>query len=194
MADRLYLSFWLKNHNPLGMHRHFAAALRRFPFSTQVQQGYFRVSAVDNSEPALLEHVYDLPAQIEDLFEDMEKWRSADCCFEVESFWDLWQEQPEGWRLVPTRVNLFFYGPEYPSERGESIRIDVGLESMFLPEAVEATPGLSYFQSNIKSLLRLNAELTNALPLEERLLWSESPLNLSDRLRWMMMGDSGAAN
>lgn len=189
MADRLYLSLWLSNPSALGMHRHFASALRKFPFSTQAPQSYFRVSAVDPTEPALLEQVHELPAQLEELLEDMEKWRSTDICFELECFWDLWQIDPDGWRLKPARVNLFFYGPEYPSDNAESIRAELGIESLFLPEdTVESN--LFYFQSNIKSLLRLNAEWSQALALRDRRLWSESPANLMERLQWISQSTS----
>jgi hypothetical protein len=185
MADRLYLSLWLENHSALAMHRNFAVALRKFPFSTQAPQCYFRVSAVDPSEPALLEQVYKLPEQLEEIVEDMEKWRSTDSCFEIEGFWDLWQALPEGWRLVPSRVNLFFYGPDYPTELGESIRFELGIEPLFVPEPNQSAETLHFYQSNIKSLLRLTGDAANSLRLADRKLWSESPQSLADRLRWL---------
>ena len=194
MSDRLYLSMWLENHSALGMHRKFQTALARFPFSTQAPQVYLRVSAVDSAEPALLEQVYQLPQQQEELFADLEKWRSADVSFEVEGFWDLWMELPEGWRLKPNRINLHFYGPEYPSEPGEAIRIELGIESLLLP-SIEQDPGtLHYFQSNIKSLLRLGAEWGSALALKDRKLWSEAGGNLSERLQWLAASGSTHAN
>jgi len=190
MADRLYLSLWLERHSAMNMHRNFAVALRNFPFSTQSPQCYFRVSAVDPTEPALLEQVYELPTQFKVLTDDMEKWRSSDICFEVEAFWDLWQNLPEGWRLKPTRVNLFFFGPEYPSERNESILAELGIESLFLPLDSDDASILHYYQSNIKSLLRLNAEWSDAVAVKDRRLWSESPQNLMERLQWIAQASS----
>lgn len=194
MADRLYLSLWLENHSALAMHRNFAVALRKFPFSTQAPQCYFRVSAVDPSEPALLEQVYKLPEQLEEIVEDMEKWRSADACFELEAFWDLWQEKPEGWRLVPGRVNLFFYGPDYPTELGETIRYELGIEAQFIPDKDQPAEVLNFFQSNIKSLLRLSADAASALRLADRKLWSEAPQNLAERLRFLSDSSSTLRN
>ena len=185
MADRLYLSLWLENHSALGMHRKFAAALSRVPFSTQFPQAYLRITAVDPTEPALLEQVFVVPSQLPELFEAMEKWRASDSCFEVEAFWDLYQERPEGWRLTPTRVNLFFFGPEYPSDLGESIRADLGLESLYLPLETPISANLHYYQSNIKSLLRLNADLSLVLRSKDRRLWSESGDAFLERLKWI---------
>lgn len=185
MADRLYLSLWLENHSALGMHRKFSSALSRFPFSTQFPQAYLRISAVDPTEPALVEQVFVVPAQLPDLFEAMEKWRATDSCFEVEAFWDLYQERPEGWRLTPTRVNLFFFGPEYPTDFGESIRAELGLESRFLPVNTEDSAELRYYQSNIKSLLRLNSDWSLVLRLKDRRLWSESGDSFLKRLQWI---------
>lgn len=185
MADRLYLSLWLENHSALGMHRKFAAALSRFPFSTQFPQAYLRITAVDPTEPALLEQVFVVPAQLPELFEAMEKWRATDSCFEVEAFWDLYQQRPEGWRLTPTRVNLFFFGPDYPNDFGESIRAELGLESLFLPIESQSVANLHYYQSNIRSLLRLNADFSLVLRLKDRRLWSESGDSFLERLKWI---------
>lgn len=185
MADRLYLSVWLEKHSTLGMHRHFSSALRSFPFSTQSSEAYLRVSAVDPSEPALLEQVFKLPDQLEDVFDAMEKWRASDISFEVEGFWDLWQELPEGWQLKPARVQLFFYGPDFPSEFGESARAELGIESLFLPAAIDTIKDLHFYQSNLKSLLRLNGDWSTKLRLKQRKLWSDSSEDLSERLQWI---------
>jgi hypothetical protein len=185
MADRLYLSLWLENHSPLGMHRHFSTAIRKFPFSTQSSEVYLRVSAVDPAEPALLEQVFKLPEQLEDIFDAIEKWRSSDIAFELEGFWDLWQELPEGWQLKPSRVQLFFFGPDFPSEFGESIRAELGIELLFLPAALDTTKDIHFYQSNLKSLLRLNGDWSTSLRLKQRKLWSDSSEDLSQRLQWM---------
>lgn len=167
------------------MHRKFASALSRFPFSTQFPQAYLRISAVDPTEPALVEQVFVVPAELPELFEAMEKWRASDSCFEIEAFWDLYQQRPEGWRLTPTRVNLFFFGPEYPNDLGESIRAELGLESLFLPVGTDDNANLHYYQSNIKSLLRLNSDWSLVLRFKDRRLWSESGESFLKRLHWI---------
>jgi hypothetical protein len=184
MSDRLYLSLWLEKHSALGMHRRFAAAVRRFPFSTQSSQCYLRVGVVDPTEPALLEQTYAVPAEIEEMLTDCEKYTASDSSFEIECYWDLWQELPEGWRLKPCRVNLFFLGPDFPTDMGESIRAELGLEIAYIPGPDQAVKDLHYYQSNIKSLLKLNSDWNAALRVEKSRLWSEAPGNLSERLKW----------
>jgi len=166
------------------MHRHFSTALSKFPFSTQASQVYLRVAAADPTEPALFEHVYKAPDQLEDIFEDMEKWKSPDACFELEGSWDLWQQTTDGWQLKPSRVNLFFFGPDYSSDLNEAIRAELGIESVFLPPNLEVSADLHYYQSNIKSLLRLHNDWAVSLRLKDRKLWSESPQDLIERLQW----------
>lgn len=167
----------------MGMHRQFSLALARFPFSTQSPQAYFRVTAVDPSEPALQEQVFELPGQFDEIVDAMERWKSTDACFEVEGYWDLWQQLPEGWGLLPSRVNLFFYGPEFPSDLGESIKAELGVEALFLPLDGSNPADLHYYQSNIKSLLRLASEWTQALRVKERRLWGESGDDFRARLQ-----------
>ena len=191
MADRLYLSIWLEKHSALVMHRQFSLALAKFPFSTQSPQAYFRVSAVDPGEPALQEQVFELPAQFDEVVDAMERWKSVDACFEIEGYWDLWQQMPEGWQLLPSRVNLFFYGPEFPTDLGESIKAELGVEAVFLPLEGHNPAELHFYQSNIKSLLRLAAEWTQSLRVKERRLWSESGDDFSARLK--MSADLGSS-
>ncbi len=182
---------WLDKHTALGMHRKFASAVRRFPFSTQASECYLRIGVLDPTEPALLEQSYAVPDEMELMLADFEKYPAPDTAFEVECYWDLWQELPEGWRLNPARVNLFFYGPDYPSELGEAIRVEFGLESAYIPDMSMAQKGLNYYQSNIKSLLKLNSDWNAALSVERSRLWSEAPGNLSDRLRWAAAAATG---
>lgn len=191
MSDRLYLSLWIEKHTALGMHRRFAAAIRRFPFSTQAAECYLRVSVVDPTEPSLLEQTYTVAEEMEKLLEDCERYTSPDTCFEIECYWDMWHKLPEGWRLKPGRVNLFFQGPEFPSELGETIRVEFGNEPAYVPEPDCDPAELNYYQSNIKSLLKLNSDWVAGLPIEKSRLWSEAPGDLSDRLRLVIAGVSG---
>lgn len=186
MADRLFLSLWLNGFSPLNMHQTFAACLRRFPFSSQAAAAYMRVGAVDSSEPALQEEAFDLSQGLDSLLEAMGRWNATDASFEVEGAWDLWQERPEGWRLHPTRVNLFFYGPNFPSEWGEQVRIEFGIEDLFLPTFGTEGLELSRMQSNVKSLLRLTKDLESAVKVKEIKLWSESGVNFAEKLRQAM--------
>lgn len=186
MADRLFLSLWLDGFSPLNMHQNFAACLRRFPFSSQAPAAYMRVGAVDSAEPALQEEAFNLSQGLDPLLEAMGRWNATDASFEVEGAWDLWQERPEGWRLFPTRVNLFFYGPNFPSEWGEQVRIEFGIESLFLPEFGMEGVELGRMQSNVRSLLRLSKDLEAAVRAKEIKLWSESGDSFAEKLRQAM--------
>jgi hypothetical protein len=189
MSDRLYLSFWLTQHSPLTMHRQFSAAIQKFPFSTQSPQVYLRVSAVDTAEPALQEQVFELPGQMEDMLLAMSRWTATDSSFEIEGYWDLWQETPEGWRLLPSRVNHFYYAPNFSTENGEHVRLELGLEALYLPGTV-IEGELKFYQSNIRGLLRLASDVNSVLKVRNRSLWSESGDDLGARLK-MYTGVTG---
>ena len=61
----------------------------------------------------------------------------------------------------------------------DHLRIDFGLDSKFLPsEEIEGS--LRIQQSNLRSLLHLVSEIDKALPVERRLLWSESGANFAE--------------
>jgi hypothetical protein len=182
MADLIYLSLWWKQHQVMGFHRQMARLVRSFPFSPQSEQCYLRVSAVDSSEPALFEQTYVVAEQREEMLGAMERWTSADICFEIEGYWDLWQWGEEGWRLSPSRVNLFFHGPEYETDLGDAVRVELGLDLHFVPEVVEAGSA-RYYQSNIRSVLQLGIDWEQQTPVRERRLWSESGDPLEARLR-----------
>jgi len=165
------------------MHNTFAACLRRFPFSSQAPAAYLRVGAVDSAEPALQEEALDLSRGLDPLLEAMSRWNTTDASFEVEGAWDLWQERPEGWRLHPARVNLFFYGPNFPAEWGEQVRIEFGIEDLFLPRFEMQGTELGRMQANVRSLIRLTRDLETAVKVKEAKLWSESGENFAERLR-----------
>lgn len=169
------------------MHQHFATVLENFPFSPQLPQAYLRVSAIDETEPALHEQVFNLVEEKPELVRVMRGWTSTDACFEVEGYWDLWQLYEEGWKLKPSRVNLFFYGPSFPSDLGEQIRMELGLETQYLPALDESGEGLRLLQSNIRSLLQLSRDLEARLKVKERRLWSESGANFAQRLQQSLM-------
>jgi hypothetical protein len=182
MADLIYLSLWWKQHQAMGFHWQMARLVRSFPFSPQIEQCYLRVSAVDSSEPALFEHTYAVPGQREEMLAAMERWTSPDVCFEIEGYWDLWQREEEGWRLLPSRVNLFFHGPLYETDLSDSVRVELGLDLHFVPEVVEAGTA-RYYQSNIRSVLQLGMDWEQQTPVRERRLWSELGDPLEARLR-----------
>jgi hypothetical protein len=202
MSDRLYLSCWvrgfdehraqggadkppanggLRAYNGRNMLRHFEKMLALFPFSKLSPRGpQLHVYATAYSEPILAEHNFlpgtapaDIAAVAREFVHDHE-----DCAVEVEAEWDLWQLGEMGWHLAPARVILACFGPEFENEDGDHLRIELGLDSLYLPQKGVAG-SLRTAQSNLRSLLHLVNEIESALPLERRSLWSESGVNFS---------------
>ncbi len=182
MADQLYLSYWLRNYSEQTMLRHFEKLLRLFPFSRlATQASTFKVLAVDYSEPQVIEIPYAPPVPIEDVLAVAKDFQNADACYQLDTWWDLWQFDTD-WELRPSRVQLAGFGPEFASENGEHLTIEFGLDAHFLPQP--ALPNsLRMIESNIKSLLKLVHDLDDALPVETRKLWSESGENFAEKLQ-----------
>jgi len=163
------------------MARHFAGALNRFPVSRLRPGALMRVQAVEASEPPLLERETAEESHLADLLDEARWFLKADCACEIESYWDLWRLDEE-WKIQPATAVISCYGPLFPSELGEQIRIDFGLDSQFLPQP-ELSRNLAPVRQNIRSLLHLVNDLDEALAAEKRLLWSESGENFVERLQ-----------
>mgnify|MGYP001046552404 CR=1 FL=1 len=188
MADQLYLSYWLRGFTEFNMLRHFETLLRKFPFSRLRPQALLRVYALERAEPPALEQSLAAPVDPEQILRLARQYHHADCAYFVETAWDLWQFEDE-WRLRPSPVALSCYGPLFPSELGEQLRIEFGLESQFLPQS-DASRGLAPVRHNIRALLHLVEDLDAALPVERRALWSEGGGNFAERLQAALAGGS----
>ncbi len=182
MPDRLYLSYWLRGFTEHNMLRHFENALRHFPFSRMRPQALLAVRAVDLAEAPLLEREYAGEIDPRAIIEAC-RWHSKpDHAFELATFWDLWTLADEEWKLRPAPIGIWCYGPLFPSEYGEQLRFEFGLETLFLPGPELSRP-LAPFRHNIRSLLHLVHDMDDALPVDKRLLWSESGGNFAERLQ-----------
>jgi len=183
MSDRLYLSCWVRGFSDSNLLRHFGKMLDVFPFSKLAKTGpVVRVYAISYVEPPVFERVFDPGALVADMIASARDFVQPDCCVEIETAWDLWQHH-EDWKLWPSAVTLSCYGSEFEHQTGEhddddNLRVDFGLDSKFLPsEDIEGS--LRIQQSNLRSLLHLVSEIEKALPVERRLLWSESGANFA---------------
>jgi hypothetical protein len=187
MADQLYLSYWLRNHTGQTMLRNYEKLLKLFPFSRLARHpSTFKVIAINYNEPALLEIPFPAPVAVEDILAAARDFQNADCGYRMETWWDLWQFDKQ-WELQPSRVALCCFGPEFERENGEHLAIEFGIDAHFLPQP-ELPNSLRMIQSNIQSLLKLVHDLDDALPVETRLLWSESGDNFSDKLHQALSG------
>lgn len=187
MADRLYLSYWLRGFTEHNMLRHFETVLRKFPFSRLRPQALLRIYAIEAAEPPALEQQLAVPVDPDQVISLAREYHHADCAYILETAWDLWRFEGE-WKLRPAPVALACYGPLFPSELGEQLRIDFGLESQFLPQADRSAP-LAPVRHNIRALLHLVGDLDAALPVERRTLWSEGAENFAERLEAALAQD-----
>jgi hypothetical protein len=180
MADRLYLSYWIRGYTEHNMLRHFEIMLRKFPFSRLAPAVSLRIHAIELSEPAIVERDF-ASADLEWLFAIAKEHVNADCAYQVDAAWDIWQYDAE-WRLLPARVSLNCFGPLFPSELGEQLLIEFGLDTYFLPQP-DSNASLSTIRHNIKGLLHLVDDLDSSLAVQKRKLWSESGENFAERLK-----------
>lgn len=183
MSDRLYLSCWVRGFSDSNLLRHFGKMLDVFPFSKLAKTGpVVRVYAISYAESPVFERVFDPGTPGGDLIAAAREFVQPDCCVEIEAAWDLWQHRDD-WKLWPSVVTLSCYGSGFEYEAldlntSDNLRIDFGLDSKFLPsEDIEGS--LRIQQSNLRSLLFLVSEIDKALPVERRLLWSESGANFA---------------
>lgn len=188
MTDRLSLSIWLERNARTSRLRHLERLLRSFPFSQREQpQSTICIQGVASTEPPLLEKPVNDPLDVDEVLEILRIYEGDDIAYRVESWWDLWQFNGD-WALVPARVELACFGPEFdngtdrdPMDQ-ESLRIDFGVDSHYLPQP-EILGSARLTESNIKSLLRLVHEIDSTLPIAKRKLETESGENFAERLQ-----------
>lgn len=179
MGDPLFLSFWLKGFQAMGLPVYFEKALEVFPFSKLRPEAILRVNAVSFSEPPQLERAFAGEFDLKEMAGLARDFLHTDVAFTLEAYWDLWQWDEE-WALKPARVSMEMYAPDFESGRGEHLLVEAGPEHLFLPhpESDQWRP----VQSNIRSVLHLAQDLDGALPVERRLLWSDTEENFLERL------------
>ena len=198
MTDLLFLSIWLDPTGRRNRPRQFEKLLRVFPFSQvpEQPQSTLSVLAIDEAEPPLLERAVNGPLDIDEVLSVFQSYDADDIAFEVESWWDLWTLEDD-WALRPTRVLLSCFGPAFDNgtsataEDQEDMRIDLGVDSYFLPAAETSSPRM--VQSNVKSVLRLVHELDETLFIARRQLQTESGENFALRLEAALRGKVSSA-
>ncbi len=181
MPDRLSLSCWVKGFHTLTMPNHWEKFLKLFPFSKLTKAPVVcRVRAVGFAEPAVFEDAYQQPFRPDAFARMVREYQHDDAAYEVECDWDLLRQEND-WRLTPVRVGLYCFGPEYDNEVGDNLRVDFGLEDLFLPRPGDDA-SLRASQANLRSLLHFVSEVTGKLPVERKQLWSESGVNFAEKL------------
>ena len=180
MSDHVRLSYWLRGFTAENMLGSLDAALRCLPVSRLAPALSLKIYAIEFSEPAMVERVFEDPVDLEEVIAAAGEFLNPDCAYQVDAFWDLWQWKGD-WALRPAAVSLVCFGPLFESEWGEQVQIDFGPDGSFLPAEDMPEGGLA-IRSNIRSLLHLAGDLDQALAVEKRMLWSDSGENLAERL------------
>jgi len=171
------------------MLRQYGRLLSLFPFSpVNPAESILRVQAVSAGEPPVLEQAMNDPIEAKTVTDAASEFLHDDCAVSLETWWGLWRYEKE-WKLLPTRITLSCYGPNYADSpfgdeglAAEHLRIDFGLEGWYLPNG-ELPNSAWYAKSNLKGLMKLIHELDEALPVERRALWSEGGGNFADKVR-----------
>jgi hypothetical protein len=186
VADQLYLSYRLNGFSAFNMLRQYEKALKLFPFSKlSTARAIMRVTAVAFGEPPLTEDVYEYPLDLDVMIEAARTFVGSDCAIELETHWELWDFADGEWKLAPAPVSILAFGPEFESESEDHVRINLGLDSRFLPNP--SLPNhLFMAQSNVRSLLHLVEQFDRSLPVESRRLWTESGENFAEQLQAMV--------
>jgi hypothetical protein len=194
MTDQLFLSLWLRPGARDARLSHFEKLLRLFPFSQRPQpQSTIAVLAIDFTNPPLFERPVNGPVDISEVMAAFRDFSGSDVAYQFESWWDLWQYR-DGWKLEPARISLSCFGPDFDSgsggEQQEDLRIDFGVDSLFLPQPELYGSG-KLVESNIRSLLHLVHDIDEQLPVARRKLESESGENFADRLQRIVSAQQG---
>lgn len=180
MQDPLYLKMWLRGYSAIALPVYFRKLAATVPLSRLEPYARLRIVPISWSEPPLLEEDFEADRGLEELSSVVQEHLHGDSVYQVETRWDLWRWEEGEWRLKPSRLVLELFGELFDTESGEHVRVDFGPESLYLPES--RSDQLRPVQSNIRSLLHLARDIEGALPVERRLLWSESDENFVDRL------------
>lgn len=188
MTDQLYLSMWLPEALANWRTRYFEKILSIFPFSQREQpQSTLYIHAISQTEPSLLERPLNGPVSLADINMALQDYSGDDIAFRFESWWDLWQYNGTDWEIKPAKIAFSSFGREFDNgssleaNQQEDLRIDFGVDTLFLPDASLAGSG-RLIESNIKSLLKLVHDIEDALPLERRALETESGENFAEKL------------
>lgn len=187
MPDPLHLSCWLRGFSENNMFRAYEKLLRLFPYSLLSKlPSTFRVMAIDLTLPAVFERGLPSPPNPDDILAAARDFKNPDGSYELETWWDLWQyyagESGGDWRLLPARVSLACFGPQFDNEMNDNLRVDLGPDSHFLPQPY-LPDHLPMVRANVESLLKLTHDADAVLNPEKRLLWTESGTNFVDRMR-----------
>ena len=142
MANHAYVSFWTRERAPETMLDRFERLLETFPLSA-TGRGFtgLIIRAVSPGEAPLVEHNLRGITAASDVIALAREHDNADCSYEVEAHWDVWQRNLEtgAWQNGPEQVLLTCNGPLYDdggvADDSGDFLADAGFEHMFTGHA-----------------------------------------------------------
>jgi hypothetical protein len=143
MANRAYVSFWTRERSAETMLDRFERFLGTFPVSSAPRRGFtgLVIRAVSPAEPPVVEHdLRGTVATATDVIALAREHDSADCSYEVEAHWDVWQRNLETgvWQKAPESVLLICNGSSYDdgvAGTSGDIAADIGFEHLYTGHA-----------------------------------------------------------
>lgn len=142
MANHAYVSFWTRERAADTTLDRFQRLLETFPLSSVWREFTgLVIRAVSPSEVPLAEHdLRGTLAGAPDVIALARQHDNADCCYEVEGHWDLWQRSLETgvWQKGPERVLLICNGRAYDegvADDSGDFLADSGFEHLFTGHA-----------------------------------------------------------
>ena len=142
MANHAYVSFWTRDRTAETMLVRFERLLETFPLSA-APRGFtgLVIRAVSPAEAPLAEEdLSGIAATAADVIALAREHDNADCSYEVEAHWDVWQRNPEtgAWQKSPEPVLLIGNGPDYDvgvANGSGDFLADTGFEHLFTGHA-----------------------------------------------------------
>jgi hypothetical protein len=204
MADQLYLSLWFPNFRMQALPEKLVSVLHQFarvsgnrrisaanayPLSWHEVPSYERIYVADRAATEKAD--VGTESFAENAVPEATERLDDDTAYEFEVRWPLWTpENGEGldivWKEVPSLVRVIGYGPEFDDAAYESnghIRVDFGLDSLFLLEDIELDPvATQRVQQNVEKLVAFTLSVEKHCGISSRLLWTESGESIAQKL------------
>jgi hypothetical protein len=141
MANHAYVSFRTRERAAETVLDRFERLLGTFPLSPRHGFTSLIIRAVSPSEvPVVEQDLRGMKTAASDVIALAREHENADCSYEVEAHWDIWQRSLEtgAWQKGPERVLLICNGPSYDDgvadESGDFLA-DIGFEHLFTGHA-----------------------------------------------------------
>ncbi|MFB3813125.1 MAG: hypothetical protein ACE14L_03365 [Terriglobales bacterium] len=165
------------------------SVLRQFPFSAQRPGvSYLSVHPVSWTEPTVLERRFRPGLDPEQAVAITSEFLHTDYAYVFETYWDLWVpvEGGEEMLVVPSPAKFITHGTDFEEQAYQQnghIQVDFGLDTPFLYEEQEFTPGIeARVRANVQKLVSFTSVIEKNCGISGRVLWSESDENLAQKL------------